>query len=147
MYTFDADKLSAMKTYDEVCEIYTNLFKFIGVPFVKGTFLSEKYKKKIIGVILYKMVCINQINAIQFIPVEADAKDMGGYLSHEYHYLAPIGDENVKICRSCLHSIKSNDEKTVTDRCSVCNGTNLEENKGIEVESFFHLTETLASKN
>lgn len=36
LYTFDADQESAMKTYEEVNEIYRKLFKFIGVPFVKG---------------------------------------------------------------------------------------------------------------
>lgn len=36
LYTFDADQESALKTYEEVNEIYRKLFKFIGVPFVKG---------------------------------------------------------------------------------------------------------------
>lgn len=35
LYTFDADKDSAIKTYDMVNEIYNKFFKFIGVPFVK----------------------------------------------------------------------------------------------------------------
>lgn len=36
MYTFDVDKTSALQTYEELNDIYTRFFKFIGVPFVKG---------------------------------------------------------------------------------------------------------------
>lgn len=36
MYTFDLDKTSAFETYAEMNDIYTKLFNFIGVPFVKG---------------------------------------------------------------------------------------------------------------
>lgn len=38
LYTFDTDEQSAARTYEEVNEIYAKLFKFIGVPFVKGKF-------------------------------------------------------------------------------------------------------------
>lgn len=63
---------------------------------------------------------------------------MCGHLSHEYHYLAPIGDEILKICSSCSHTTKSNADTTAPERCSVCNGASLEEKKGIEVTSIFH---------
>lgn len=36
MYTFDVDKSSAMDTYAELNDVYARLFRFIGVPFVKG---------------------------------------------------------------------------------------------------------------
>lgn len=36
MYTFDKDKEAAMKTYDEVNEVYSELFGGLGVPFAKG---------------------------------------------------------------------------------------------------------------
>lgn len=36
MYTFDVDKESALKTYDEVNDIYEKLLQKISVPFVKG---------------------------------------------------------------------------------------------------------------
>lgn len=36
MYTFDVDKSSAMDTYEEMNDVYARLFRFIGVPFVKG---------------------------------------------------------------------------------------------------------------
>lgn len=67
---------------------------------------------------------------------------MGGHLSHEYHYLAPIGDENLKICSSCSYTTKSNTDAnadtTAPKRCSMCNGASLEDKKGIEVASIFH---------
>lgn len=36
MYTFDKDKEAAMQTYDEVNQIYSELFGHLGVPFAKG---------------------------------------------------------------------------------------------------------------
>lgn len=36
LYTFDGTKETAFQTYEEVNEIYRNLFTFLGVPFVKG---------------------------------------------------------------------------------------------------------------
>lgn len=36
LYTFDVDKENALKTYEEVNEVYRKLFKFVGIPFAKG---------------------------------------------------------------------------------------------------------------
>lgn len=36
LYTFDVDQESAIKTYEEVNEVYRKLFQFIGVPFIEG---------------------------------------------------------------------------------------------------------------
>lgn len=36
LYCFDADKDSAVNTYEMVNDIYDQFFKYIGVPFVKG---------------------------------------------------------------------------------------------------------------
>lgn len=38
LYTFDIDKEHAMQTYDEISEIYGKLFKYLGIPFAKGSF-------------------------------------------------------------------------------------------------------------
>ncbi|CAG9862167.1 unnamed protein product [Phyllotreta striolata] len=54
MYTFDIDLNSAKKTYEEVCESYENIFKTIGMDFVKvlgnsglmGGHLSHEYQFK-----------------------------------------------------------------------------------------------------
>lgn len=36
LYTFDLDLDSAKVTYDEVCAMYNNIFRKIGVDFVRG---------------------------------------------------------------------------------------------------------------
>lgn len=36
MYTFDVDKESAQKTYEEVNDIYAKLLQKVSVPYVKG---------------------------------------------------------------------------------------------------------------
>lgn len=36
LYTFDTDQENAIKTYEEVNDVYRKLFEFIGVPFIKG---------------------------------------------------------------------------------------------------------------
>lgn len=38
LYTFDIDKEQAMRTYDEISEMYGKLFKYLGTPFTKGSF-------------------------------------------------------------------------------------------------------------
>lgn len=42
LYTFDTDRESAARTYEEVNDIYEKFFKFIGVPFVKGNFTNDE---------------------------------------------------------------------------------------------------------
>lgn len=63
--------------------------------------------------------------------VEADASDMGGHLSHEYHYMNSIGDERLLICSSCHHSIKETEE--TPSKCTKCNSTSILRHRGIEV--------------
>lgn len=36
LYTFDTDEETAKDTYETVCEAYNNIFKKIGVDFVRG---------------------------------------------------------------------------------------------------------------
>lgn len=66
--------------------------------------------------------------------MEADAQEMGGHLSHEYHYMNEIGDEKLIICLSCSHSMK--DTGTIEPTCAKCNGTSFESHRGIEVRFF-----------
>lgn len=42
MYTFDKDKESAMQTYEQVNQIYVELFTGLGVPFAKGEYREWK---------------------------------------------------------------------------------------------------------
>lgn len=63
--------------------------------------------------------------------MEAEAQEMGGHLSHEYHYMNQIGDEKLITCSSCSHSIK--DTGTDEPKCAECGGTSFEKHRGIEV--------------
>ena len=47
---------------------------------------------------------------IPFVKAEADTGDMGGSLSHEWHYRSRIGEDTLFTCDNCNHS--SNAEKT-----------------------------------
>lgn len=50
---------------------------------------------------------------IPFITAEADSGNMGGNLSHEYHYASEAGEDKVVSCSSCGYC--ANEEKAVTD--------------------------------
>lgn len=67
--------------------------------------------------------------------MEADATQMGGYLSHEYHYLASIGEAKLQHCLNCGHSFvveKETREKNEL-KCPKCQAKNVEHTNGIEV--------------
>lgn len=67
--------------------------------------------------------------------VEADAAQMGGYLSHEYHYLAPVGEAKLQHCLNCGYS-SAEDRETREEnelKCSKCQAPNIEHTNGIEV--------------
>ena len=70
LYTFDASHETALKTYDEVREAYTNLFDELKIPYLVA---------------------------------DADSGNMGGKLSHEYHFVSPKGEDNVWSCSSCSY--------------------------------------------
>lgn len=66
--------------------------------------------------------------------VEAEAEEMGGHLSHEYHYMNQIGDEKLITCSRCSHSMK--DTGPNEPKCAKCKGTSFEKHRGIEVRIF-----------
>lgn len=53
MYTFDKDKDAAMRTYDEVNEVYAELFNGLGVPFAKGAYTVGTIRKNEILIFRY----------------------------------------------------------------------------------------------
>lgn len=59
---------------------------------------------------------------------------MGGCQSHEYHYLAEIGDEVISQCLNCNYT-KKHDANAMQQDCPNCEGT-LTNNNGIEVSLF-----------
>lgn len=63
--------------------------------------------------------------------MEAEADEMGGHLSHEYHFMNSIGDEKLLICTGCNHSTKETEQ--CDTNCLKCGGTALQKHRGIEV--------------
>lgn len=41
---------------------------------------------------------------VPFVVAEADSGSIGGSLSHEYHYLSPVGEDNVVTCHTCKYT-------------------------------------------
>lgn len=77
--------------------------------------------------------------------MEADAKEMGGHFSHEYHFLSSIGEEKLQTCLTCGKSSKdTSDDQSSSSGSSTCpkcqNGRELEQNSGIEVNTFHFYT-------
>lgn len=70
LYTFDMSHETALKTYEEVRQAYTNLFDELKIPYLVA---------------------------------DADSGNMGGKLSHEYHFVSPKGEDNVWSCSSCSY--------------------------------------------
>lgn len=82
------------------------------------------------------------------IAVEADATEMGGSMSHEYHFLAPgIGDEILSICSNCRHSFKFDENNdSLADVCEKCETKSITKNRGIEIGHTFYLGDTYTAK-
>ncbi|KAI3404039.2 PRS [Candida oxycetoniae] len=76
-YSFDIDEAHALKNYSSVVDAYHQIFRKIGVPYVKA---------------------------------KADSGEMGGDMSHEWHFLNENGEDTVFTCNSCGHI--SNSEVT-----------------------------------
>lgn len=70
--------------------------------------------------------------------MEADAKEMGGHISHEYHFLSSIGEESLQTCLSCGKSSKQLPEDQAVDhsKCTECHSEELEKQSGIEVNNW-----------
>lgn len=76
---------------------------------------------------------------------------MGGYLSHEYHYLSSIGEAKLQQCSNCGHLMAEGQEtkKQSGLECSKCQANNIQHTNGIEVNSIlwwwalgFHMFKT-----
>ncbi|KAJ8920512.1 hypothetical protein NQ315_005381 [Exocentrus adspersus] len=85
MYTFDTDIESAKQTYDLLCESYNNIFKKVGVDFIK---------------------------------VLGTTGNIGGSVSHEFHFKAEIGEDKVLFCHNCNYS--GNLDLCNNEKCPVC---------------------------
>ena len=57
--------------------------------------------------------------------------NIGGTLSHEYHFPSSIGEDELKQCSACDYG--TNVEISDKDACDLC-GSPMKETKGIEVK-------------
>ena len=77
-------------------------------------------------------------NDKSILSVEGSTGIMGGSMSHEYHYLSSIGEDQLLECNSCGHRISQEClQLTNTDSenqsCPKCNDKDLKNNLGLEV--------------
>ncbi|XP_043600786.1 probable proline--tRNA ligase, mitochondrial isoform X1 [Bombus pyrosoma] len=79
---------------------------------------------------IFKKIGITHIKAI------GDPGTFGGSMSHEYHYISSIGEDNVYTCLSCQYSI--NKVMCKESQCPEC-GSVLEQNRTAEVGHTFLL--------
>ncbi|XP_031633823.1 probable proline--tRNA ligase, mitochondrial [Contarinia nasturtii] len=82
---------------------------------------------------------------IPFKKVEADAQQMGGNLSHEYHYLTPIGEQKLQECSVC-NETSVNSTETGDSECPKCKSNRVEKCSGIEVGHTFLLGDTYTKR-
>lgn len=81
---------------------------------------------------------------VPYVEVEASSGNMGGSLSHEYHFLSPLGEDTIIICESC--GFAANEEilpKKAEDqenhKCPRCTGSKISTHRAIEIGHTFHL--------
>ncbi|XP_054272850.1 probable proline--tRNA ligase, mitochondrial [Macrosteles quadrilineatus] len=73
---------------------------------------------------------------VQYLKVVGVSGIMGGETSHEFHYPADIGDDELAVCGECSHSWNCESGKT---NCDKCGSHNVTQTKGIEVGHTFLL--------
>ncbi|CAD7014272.1 probable proline--tRNA ligase, mitochondrial [Ceratitis capitata] len=79
---------------------------------------------------------------VPFVKVEAASGMMGGSLSHEYHFIAPIGEDQLLSCDSCGYAANVETVEESSDKaCSHCNSSSLRRVPGIEVGHTFLLND------
>jgi len=101
----------------------------------------------------YDSVCSAYSNllrrlGVNYVKVAGDVGAMGGLHSHEYHLLAPAGEDDILICTGCQQAINAEliqhkDPQSKSDHqepkiCSVCGGKQ-EVHAGIEIAHAFLL--------
>lgn len=75
--------------------------------------------------------CI-EVPKLTAFPVEGNTGTMGGLLSHEYHYPADIGEDEILTCKSCGYT--ANIQVSGREKCPQCEAVdNIKITHGIEV--------------
>lgn len=122
-YSFDIDQSSAMRTYEEYVQAYTDLFHTIGVPTIKGKMNSlQKHNRTLIET--SKLV-------------QANVGNIGGSLSHEFQIPCQIGEDALMQCTACNWSANFEMIGDVST-CPQCQSP-IERCKSIEVAHTFLL--------
>jgi prolyl-tRNA synthetase len=81
---------------------------------------------------------------VPYVEVEASSGNMGGSLSHEYHFLSPLGEDTIIICESCGFAaneeiLEKKPEGQDHHQCPRCTGHKISTHRAIEVGHTFHL--------
>ncbi|XP_001354284.1 probable proline--tRNA ligase, mitochondrial isoform X1 [Drosophila pseudoobscura] len=81
---------------------------------------------------------------VPFVKVNAATGMMGGSLSHEYHYVSPVGEDTLLQCSSCGYAgnaeVLDSKVEASTD-CPSCHSSHLSQVRGVEVAHTFLLGE------
>lgn len=75
---------------------------------------------------------------VPFVKVEADTGEMGGSLSHEYHYVTDVGENSLLKCNKCNHAINIEMNKEMK-LCTKCHSDDVQQIRGLEVIYFMRL--------
>lgn len=81
---------------------------------------------------------------VPYVEVEASSGNMGGSLSHEYHFLSPLGEDTIIICESCGFAaneeiLPKKAESQYKHQCPRCTGSKISTHRAIEIGHTFHL--------
>ncbi|RDI76659.1 hypothetical protein Vi05172_g13361 [Venturia inaequalis] len=81
---------------------------------------------------------------VPYVEVEASSGNMGGSLSHEYHFLSPLGEDTIIICESCGFAaneeiLPEKAESQDKHQCPRCTGSKISTHRAIEIGHTFHL--------
>ncbi|MCJ1227792.1 hypothetical protein MMC12_004451 [Toensbergia leucococca] len=76
---------------------------------------------------------------IPYLTAEADSGEIGGSLSHEYHFPTPKGEDNIITCNSCSYAINEELVKNTDSKCPKCDGGSLVIQTAAELGHTFYL--------
>ncbi|SPP87156.1 probable proline--tRNA ligase, mitochondrial isoform X1 [Drosophila guanche] len=78
---------------------------------------------------------------VPFVKVNAATGMMGGSLSHEYHYVSPVGEDTLMQCSACGFAGNAEVLDSATTECPNCRSSQLSQVRGVEVAHTFLLGE------
>lgn len=91
---------------------------------------------------MYRRIFFDRLNLQDTLIVQANAGEMGGSLSHEYHLPNESAEDHLLHCQKCKTALQT--ELTKQAKCSECNG-DLESVISVEVGHTFQLGQQYSS--